>query len=79
MAPTPELTMENLTKKLTMLLTLLSGQRTQTLAKLSTDFMVLTSEKCSFTIPELLKHTRPGSHQKPIVINAYPNDRKLRM
>ena len=77
MAPTPELTMEHLTKKLTMLLALLSGQRTQTLAKLSTDFMVLTSEKCSFTIPELLKHTRPGSHQKAIVINAYPNDRRL--
>ena len=46
MAPTPELTMENLTKKFTMLLALLSGQRTQTLAKLSTNFMVLTSEKC---------------------------------
>jgi hypothetical protein len=77
MEPTAELTMENLTTKLTMLLALLSGHRTQTLTKLNIDFMALTSEKCSFIIPDLLKHTRPGSHQKPIVINAYPNDKRL--
>ena len=43
MEPTAELTMENLTKKLTMLLALLSGHRTQTLTKLNIDFMALTS------------------------------------
>ena len=53
MEPTAELTMENLTKKLTMLLALLSGHRTQTLTKLNIDFMALTSEKCSFIIPDL--------------------------
>ncbi len=77
MEPAAELTMEHLTKKLTMLLALLSGHRTQTLTKLKTDCMVLTSEKCSFVIPDLLKHTKPGSHQKPIVISAYPTDKRL--
>ena len=77
MAPTTELTMEKITKKLTMLLALLSGHRTQTLSKLNTDFMTLTKEQCSFTIHDLLKHTRPGQHQQPIVVRAYPNDKRL--
>lgn len=59
------------------LLALLSGQRCQTISKLSLDNMTIDESKITFVVTEKLKHTRPGAHQKPLVYLAYPTDKKL--
>ena len=56
------LSLKNLTLKTTMLLALLSGQRSQTLQSLSIRNMELDHNKCVFTIDKLLKTTKPGKH-----------------
>ena len=48
-------TLKKLTLKTTMLLALLSGQRCQTLQRLSVNNKVLEQDTCKFTIVELLK------------------------
>ena len=56
---------------------LLSGQRSQTLVSLSTDFMYLHNSGCVFYISRLLKTTRPKSHQQPIEFKACPHNVSL--
>ena len=56
---------------------LLSGQRSQTLVSLSTDFTYLNNSGCVFYISKLLKTSRPKSHQQPIEFKAYPHDVSL--
>ena len=58
---------------------LLSGQRSQTLASLSTDCMHLNNTGCAFYISKLLKTSSPKSHQQPIEFKAYPHDVSLRV
>jgi hypothetical protein len=67
----PELLLKKLTHKLVMLLALLTGQRCQTIHKLDTRLMQKLRGKYVFTIGEKLKHTRPGTHQKPIEFMSY--------
>ena len=57
----PELSLKELTLKLTFLLNLLSGQRCQTIKYLNTDNMELTADKCIFHITDKVKQTRLGS------------------
>ena len=57
--PPEDLTLKELTLKLTMLLALLSAQRCQTLQALSIGNMVLTDDKCSFHFSKPLKTSRP--------------------
>ena len=52
LAPITELNLKTLTKKLTVLLCLLTGQRCQTLAKLDTKLMQVTQAKYVFTVVE---------------------------
>lgn len=66
-----ELSLKQLTRKLVMLLALLTGQRCQTIHKLDTQLMQKLPGKYVFTIGEKLKHTRPGTHQKPIEFMSY--------
>jgi len=73
----PELTLKDLTLKLTFLLSLLSGQRCQTIKYLTTENMELTSVECVFKVREKVKQTRVGTHIQPIVFKAYPKDEKL--
>ena len=54
-----------------------SGQRYQTISKLSLDNMIIDENKITFVITEKLKHTRPGAHQKPLIYLAYASDKKL--
>lgn len=57
-----ELTLKELTLKLTMLLALLSTQRIQTLAVLNVDYLVIDKDKAVFRVKKLLKQSRPGYH-----------------
>ena len=75
--PIPELTLKTLTKKLTMLLCLLTGQRCQTLTKLDISFMQALPDKYVFTIGENLKKTKPGKHLEPVDLVAYKQDESL--
>ena len=73
------ISLRQLSGKLAALLAVLTGQRCQTIHALAvgnTD-MHLEGEKCTFFIRELLKHSRPGTHLKPILLKGFPGDRKL--
>ena len=71
-----DLLLEMLTKKLTTLLCLLSGQRSQSIAYLFPDHMVMDSDSASFYIPKLLKTTTPTFHQDPLEFVAFPPNRR---
>ena len=73
---TEKLGLKELTPKLVMLLSLLSGQRTQTLQQLCIKDITMRDSDCIIHISTLLKHTRPGIHQEPIKLPKY-NDSKL--
>ena len=66
-----------LSKKLTMLLLLQSGQRCQSLHMLDLRNMSLTRSKVSFRIGDPLKTSRPGHHVSELVFPAYTPDRRL--
>ena len=72
--PPKDLTLKDLTLKLTMLLALVSAQRCQTLQALSIENMVLTNEKCDFHFTNLLKTSRPGRHLSPLVVKSFTPD-----
>ena len=76
-SPVDKLTLKELTLKLCMLLALVTGQRCQTLHLLNTEHMVVYNTKCIFYIMSLIKHSRRGSHQEPIEIDAYPKCTEL--
>ena len=50
-----ELSLKQLSQKLSILLCLLSGKRDQTITKLSLDHTSLGKSKCTFFVPEFLK------------------------
>ena len=72
-----ELELKTLTKKMTMLLCLLTGQRCQTLTKLDINLMQTLQDKIVFTVGEKLKTTRPGRHLQPIELTSYDQDKTL--
>ena len=69
--------LKELSLKLIMLLSLLTGQRNQSLAALDVTQMVQDDEKVTFFIPTILKTTKPGKHIKPLVVKTYPHDTEL--
>ena len=75
--PVNLLSLKDLSYRFAFLLCLLSGQRCQTIFTLSLDNMSIEDSKVRFTITEKLKHTRAGTHQKPLEFLAYPIDQKL--
>ena len=66
-----DISLKQLTHKLVMLLALLTGQRCQTIHNLDIQLMQKLPGKYVFTIGEKLKHTRPGTHQRPIELMSY--------
>ena len=72
-----ELDLKTLTRKTTMLLCLLTGQRCQTLTKLDINLMQILPDKIVFTVGEKLKTTRPGKHLEPIELISYNHDKTL--
>ena len=75
--PNAQLLLEMLTKKLCMLLCLLSGQRGQTITYLNLDFMHKDDTSYTFYIPKVLKTTTINFHQEPLVFEAFPHDDTL--
>ena len=72
-----ETSLELTSKILTTMMCLLSGQISQILVSLPTDYMYLKNSGCVFYISKLLKTSRPKSHQQPIEFNAYVHDVSL--
>ena len=71
------LSLELLTKKLVMLLCLLSGQRSQSIHAIQTNYMKFSNNKYICYIPKLLKTTKPGKHLAPLEFEKFPNNSKL--
>ena len=71
------LLLEMLSKKLTTLLCLLSGQRSQSIAYLYSEHMLQEESTVTFYIPKLLKSSTPRFHQEPLEFVAFPENRKV--
>ena len=66
------LSLKDLSYRFAFFLCLLSGQRS-----LSLDNKSIEDSKVRLTITKKLKHTRAGTHKKPLEFLAYPIDQKL--
>ena len=60
-----------------MLVLLVSGQRIQTLTLLDIRNMSITPGVITFTVLDLLKQSRPGYKNPPIILKAFPDDRTV--
>ena len=69
--PLESISLKDLTFKTVMLLSLLSGQRIQTLQRVKVDNISFRERGCEIYIDTLLKTTRPGRHLKPIILEKY--------
>ena len=72
-----QLSLKILSKNAVTLLALLTAQRIQTLHLLCLADIVLNDSECRIVIRTLLKQTKPGIHQKEIVLPVYPGNKKL--
>lgn len=72
--PLKSITFKQLSLKTVMLLSLLSGQRLQTLKSIKVENVNFTHEGCEIYIDTLLKTTKPGKHLKPIKLQKYDAD-----
>ena len=72
-----ELSLKNLSLRLTFLLLLLSGQRCQTVHYFALDTMELSEDKCIFKVTNKVKQTRRGYHIPPITYEQYPHEISL--
>ncbi len=75
--PLARLTLQTLSKKLAMLIALISGRRHQALHMLHIHNMSVTPNRVSFTFGDLLKTSRPGMHAQEICLPAFPTDHSL--
>ena len=72
-----QLSLKDLTMKLTALLSLLTAQRISSIAYLSVSHMFFEGDKVIFTPVQLSKHHRQGRKIVPISIHGYPLDPRL--
>ena len=77
MSPIKYLSLKNLTRKLVILIALLTGQRAQTMHTILLNNMTKSGKGCSIRIGDVLKQSRPGKHQFELFLGAYPPDRRL--
>ena len=77
LSPVRRISIPLLTRKLVMLLLLLSGQRGQTVHLFDVRNMDLTYSSVTFRIADLLKQSRPGHHLGEVKYIAYAPDRRL--
>lgn len=75
--PAEELSLRDLSHYVVTLLSLLTGQRCQTLAQLSARDIVFTGELVRLRIVGLLKTSRPGHHMGELVVKSCPKEPKL--
>lgn len=67
----------SLSKKLVVLMRLLSGERGQTLLAFDITRMVFLGDTVTFHIFDLLKTSRPGWHKSAVSFSAFPHDLDL--
>ena len=72
-----DLSLKDLSFKLTMLLALTTSQRVQTLKALDIHSMTLNTKQCVFVINSVLKTTKPGKHLTNIQIEAFVANKNL--
>ena len=77
MEPAENLKLPDLSLKTVMLVTLLSGQRCQTVLALTVSGMKQTDNHITFELNTLLKTFRPGKHIEPLSFKSYPDDKLL--
>ena len=65
--------LQSLSRKLALLLLLLTGQRVQILKALDISNVHFTDTKCSLYIDKLMKTSRPGKHNSVIEFKCYRN------
>lgn len=75
--PPTKLSLKQLTLKLVMLVSLVSGQRGQSIQLLDINCMSQTDTTCTFVITKNVKQSRPGTKQPVIMLEAYPIDERL--
>ena len=71
------ISLKDLTLKLTMLLCLTTGQRNQTIHKISVNCIQELPDRYRITIDEKLKQTKPGRHLKPLELRVFEEDNKI--
>ena len=71
------LSMDLLTKTLCTLLSLLSGQHSQTISSIKIDRSVLAHRTNTFYIDAIKKTTTPGRHQPSLVFQSFETNEKL--
>ena len=72
-----ELSLKDLTLKLTTLIALVTAQRAQTMQLFDIRNSSVSRNVHKYGTGDLVKQTRPGSHQAELELVAYPADRKL--
>ena len=75
--PPSKLTLRELTLKLVMLVSLVSGQRGQSIQLLDINCMSQTETSCTFVITQNVKQSRPGIKQPVNKLEAYSMDDRL--
>ena len=58
----------HLSMKTASLIMLLSGHRVNTLENLKISNMYILETECTFVFSSVLKHSRPGYHQQPLIL-----------
>ena len=77
LSPVSQIPIKMLSHKLVMLMSLVAGQRGQSLHLCDVRNLHLTHSKATFIIGDLTKTSRPGHHIKPLIFKAYAPDRRL--
>lgn len=72
-----DVSLQDSTLKLCMLILLFSAQRVQTLHLLRIDNLDLQEDSARFTVTDLLKQSRPGNCGVTICLKEYPFDKRL--
>ena len=71
LSPVSDLTLKNLTFKLVMLISLTNATRVQTIQLLDIQNMEIHKSQYIFCIEGLVKQSRPGYKNPPVVLKAY--------
>ena len=77
MGPTCDLSLEDLTLKLVMLIALTSGQRAQTISFMDVSCVEVSKGTAVFHIRHLTKTCKPGKSPPIVKLTAYPEDVRL--
>ena len=77
LVPNDSISFENLTLKLVMLIALISGRRSHTIAHIITQDSTVSNSSVSCYIKQLIKNSKPGRPAPVIQLPAYPEDERI--